>query len=41
VGDLLVKRADIFVNLFMRGGIRRKKLSPAERAMYKRPHPTA
>ena len=38
-GGLLVKRADIFVNLFMRGGIRRKKLSPAERAMYKRPHP--
>lgn len=41
VGGLLVKRADIFVNLFMRGGIRRKKLSLAERAMYKRPHPTA
>jgi haloalkane dehalogenase len=39
-GGLLVKRADIFVNLFMRGGIRRKKLSPAERAMYKGPHPT-
>jgi hypothetical protein len=24
----------------MRGGIRRKKLTPAERQMYKRPHPT-
>jgi pimeloyl-ACP methyl ester carboxylesterase len=41
VGGLLVKRAEIFVNLFMRGGIRRKKLSLAERAMFKRPHPTA
>jgi len=39
-GGLLVKRADIFVNVFMRGGIKRKKLTPAERAMYKRPHPT-
>ena len=40
LGGLLVKRADIFVNLFMRGGIKRKKLSTAERAMYKNPHPT-
>jgi len=35
-----VKRGDIFVNVFMRAGIKRRKLSGAERAMYKRPHPT-
>ena len=40
LGGLLVKRADIFVTLFMRGGIKRKKLTPAEWAMYKQPHPT-
>jgi len=40
LGGFLVRRADIFVNVFMKGGIRRKKLTPAERAMYKRPHPT-
>jgi len=40
LGGLLVRRADVFVNVFMRGGIRRKKLTPAERQMYKRPHPT-
>jgi haloalkane dehalogenase len=40
VGGLMVRRADVFVNVFMRGGIRRKKLTPAERQMYKRPHPT-
>ena len=39
-GGLLVKRADVFTNVFMRGGIKRKKLSPDERFMYKRPHPT-
>lgn len=39
-GGLLVKRADLFVNVFMRGGIRRKKLTKAEWAMYKAPHPT-
>jgi haloalkane dehalogenase len=39
-GGFLVKRADVFVNVFMRGGIKRKKLTPAERAMYKGPHPT-
>jgi haloalkane dehalogenase len=41
VGGFLVRRADIFVELFMRGGIRRRSLTAAERAMYKRPHPTA
>lgn len=41
VGGVLVRRADIFVEAFMRGGIRRRKLTAAERAMYKRPHPTA
>src|SRR5918994_945693 len=40
LGGLLVPRADAFVNVFMRGGIRRKKLTAAERQMYKRPHPT-
>lgn len=40
-GGLLVRRADIFTNVFMRGGIRRKKLTADERFMYKRPHPTA
>jgi haloalkane dehalogenase len=40
VGGLLVRRADVFVNVFMRGGVRRKKLTVAERQMYKRPHPT-
>jgi haloalkane dehalogenase len=39
-GGLLVKRADIFTNVFMRGGIKRKKLSLDERFMYQRPHPT-
>jgi haloalkane dehalogenase len=40
LGGLLVRRADVFVNVFMRGGIRRKKLTLAERQMYKRPHPS-
>jgi haloalkane dehalogenase len=41
LGGLLVRRADVFVNVFMRAGIRRTKLTPAEKQMYKRPHPTA
>ena len=40
VGGALVRRADIFTNLFMRGGVRRKKLTVDERFMYRRPHPT-
>ncbi|HSE08824.1 MAG TPA: alpha/beta fold hydrolase [Nocardioidaceae bacterium] len=40
VGGLLVKRADVFVSVFMRGGIRRRKLTVDEQFMYKRPHPT-
>ena len=40
LGGLLVRRADVFVNVFMRAGIRRKRLTPAERQMYKRPHPS-
>lgn len=39
-GGFLVKRLDIFSTLVMRGGIRRKKLTAAERAMYRAPHPT-
>jgi haloalkane dehalogenase len=40
LGGLLVKQADIFTNVFMRGGIKRKKLTLDERFMYQRPHPT-
>ncbi|MGH3713180.1 MAG: alpha/beta fold hydrolase [Micromonosporaceae bacterium] len=40
VGGLLVRRADIFVNLFLRAAMRRRTLTGAERAMYRRPHPT-
>jgi haloalkane dehalogenase len=40
LGGLLVKQADVFVNLFMKGGIRRKRLSIDEQFMYRRPHPT-
>jgi haloalkane dehalogenase len=40
VGGVLVRQADIFVNLFMKGGMRRKKLSIDEQFMYRRPHPT-
>jgi haloalkane dehalogenase len=39
-GGALVKRAEIFTNVFMRGGIKRKKLTVDERFMYRRPHPT-
>jgi haloalkane dehalogenase len=39
-GGLLVKRLDLFTNVFVPGGIKRKKLSAAEKQMYKRPHPT-
>jgi haloalkane dehalogenase len=39
-GGLLVKRLDLFTNVFVPGGIKRKKLSKAEKAMYKGPHPT-
>jgi haloalkane dehalogenase len=40
-GGLLVKRLDLFARVFVPGGIKRKKLSKAELAMYRRPHPTA
>ncbi|MGH3735942.1 MAG: alpha/beta fold hydrolase [Micromonosporaceae bacterium] len=40
VGGLLVRRADIFVNLFMRVAMKRHRLTAAERLMYRRPHPT-
>jgi haloalkane dehalogenase len=40
LGGLLVKRADVFVNVFMKAGIKRKKLTPDERRMYQLPHPT-
>jgi len=40
LGGAMVKRADIFTNVFMRTGIKRKKLTVDERFMYQRPHPT-
>ncbi len=40
-GGLLVRRLDVFTRVFVPGGIKRKKLSKAEKAMYRRPHPTA
>lgn len=40
VGGLLVKHADVFVTVFLQGGMKRRKLTAAERQMYKRPHPT-
>jgi haloalkane dehalogenase len=39
VGGLLVRHANVFVNVFMKAGIRRRTLSSAERQMYKAPHP--
>jgi haloalkane dehalogenase len=39
-GGLLVKQLDLFTKVFVPGGIKRKKLSQAEKDMYKRPHPT-
>ena len=39
-GGLLVKRLDLFTRVFVPGGIKRKKLSKAEKAMYQHPHPT-
>jgi haloalkane dehalogenase len=38
-GGLLVRRLDLFTRLLVPGGIKRKKLSKAEKAMYQRPHP--
>lgn len=40
LGGLLVRRADVFVNSFMKRGIARRQLIPAEWQMYRRPHPT-
>lgn len=40
VGGALVKRADVFTKVFMRGGVQRRKLSIDEQFMYRRPHPT-
>ena len=39
-GGVLVKRLDLFTRVFVPGGIKRKKLSKAEKAMYRGPHPT-
>jgi haloalkane dehalogenase len=39
-GGLLVERLDLFTNVFVPGGVKRRKLSGAEKAMYKAPHPT-
>lgn len=40
LGGALVKRADIFTSVFMRGGMKRKRLTVDEQFMYSRPHPT-
>jgi haloalkane dehalogenase len=40
-GGFLVKQLDVFTKVFVPGGIKRKKLSKAEKDMYQRPHPTA
>jgi len=40
LGGLLVERADVFTKVFLPGGIKRRKLTPAEHEMYRRPHPT-
>jgi haloalkane dehalogenase len=40
-GGLLVKRLDLFTNVLVPGGIKRRKLTWAEKDMYKAPHPTA
>jgi haloalkane dehalogenase len=39
-GGCLVKRVDLFTNVFVPGGVKRKKLSRPEKDMYKGPHPT-
>src|SRR6266487_1893358 len=40
-GGFLVERLDLFTRVFVPGGIKRKKLTKAEKDMYQRPHPTA
>jgi haloalkane dehalogenase len=40
LGGPLVRRADAFVNVFMKRGIRRRQLTAAEWQMYRQPHPT-
>ncbi len=39
-GGLLVRQGDVFTNVFLKAGIKRKQLTSAEHAMYKAPHPT-
>ena len=39
-GGFLVERLDLFTKVFVPGGVKRRKLSKAEKAMYKAPHPT-
>jgi hypothetical protein len=40
VGGYPVERVDLFTNVLVPSGIRRKELSPDERFVYRRPHPT-
>lgn len=40
LGHVLVRRFDVFARVFVPGGIRRRKLTPAEHRMYTAPHPT-
>jgi haloalkane dehalogenase len=39
-GGFLVKRLDVFTKVALPGGMKRTKLSKAEKAMYQGPHPT-
>jgi haloalkane dehalogenase len=40
IGGFLVKNLDIFHTVFLKGGMRLKKLTPEEVRMYRMPHPT-
>jgi len=39
-GRFLVERMDVFTKVLLPGGIKRKKLTKSEKAMYQGPHPT-
>jgi haloalkane dehalogenase len=40
VGGFLVRNLDVFHTVFLKSGMRRKKLTPEEMRMYRMPHPT-
>src|SRR6476620_10430395 len=39
-GRFLVERMDVFTKVLLPGGMKRKKLTKSEKAMYQAPHPT-